>query len=142
MAKELEDFVAAILDKHRYLLVSPVRFFPARSLDQPIYTRQVEAGKDIYGRPRRVDFMLHHPRLHPNGLVIQCMWQTKNGTTYQKHPFQVQSIAQNEFDTIMVLDGGGYHVSAKQWLINQSGKNCLVDVLSKDEFARFAAQRL
>ena len=142
MAKELEDFVAGILDKHRYVLVPPARFFPARSLEQPIYSRQLEVGKDIYGKSRRVDFMLYHPRQHPNCLVVQCMWQTEHGTTYQKYPFEVLSIAQNEFDTIIVLDGGGYHVGAKQWLINQSGKNRLLDVFSKDEFSRFAVQRL
>ena len=69
-----------MLNEREYLLVPPLRFFPARELEQPIYTRQCEIGKDIYGKKRRVDAILYHPRLYPECLVIQCKWQASGGS--------------------------------------------------------------
>ncbi len=40
-------------------------------------------------------------------LVIQCKWQVSTGSVEENYPFQVLSIQLNEFDTIIVLDGGG-----------------------------------
>ena len=135
----LEDFVADILDERGYKFVPPSRFFPAQALEQRIYTRQLEIGKDIYGKKRRVDAILYHPRVWPECLVIQCKWQARSGTVDEKYPFEVLSIGQNEFDTIIVLDGGGYSDGARQWLINQAGKTHLKHVYSQGEFQRFAA---
>lgn len=138
--KRLEDFAADILDEHGYKYVLPVRFFPMRELDQPIYTRQCEIGKDIYGKRRRVDLILYHPRLWEDCLVIQCKWQASSGSVEEKYPFEVLSIQQNEFDTIIVLDGGGYSDGAKQWLLNQAGKTKLLQVFSQGDFQRFASR--
>ena len=118
--RRLEEFIADVLNERGYLFVPPIRFFPARELAQPIYTRQCEIGKDIYGKKRRVDAILYHPRLYPECLVIQCKWQASGGSVEEKYPFEVLSIAQNQFDTIIILDGGGYSSGARQWLINQS----------------------
>ena len=136
----LEAFVADILDERGYFFVPPVRFFPARDLEQPICTHQYETGKDIYGKKRRVDTILYHPRLWADCLVIQCKWQASRGSVEEKYAYEVMSIAQNEFDTIIVLDGGGYTDAAKQWLLNQSGKNRLLHVLDQGEFSRFASR--
>ena len=83
-------------------------FFPLRELAQSLSRRQLEAGKDIYGKRRFVDLMLYHPRLWPTCLVIQCKWQASPGSMDQKFPFDVLSIQQDEYDTIILLDGGGY----------------------------------
>ena len=136
----LEDFVHDILDERSYMFVPSVRFFPTREMEQPIFTRQLEIGKDIYGKNRRVDFILYHPRLWEDCLVIQCKWQASRGSVEEKYPFEVLSIAQNEFDTIIILDGGGYTAGARQWLINQAGKNRLLDVYNQGEFSRFASK--
>ena len=138
--KRLEDFAADILEERDYLFVPHVRFFPSRELEQPIYTRQCETGKDIYGKRRRVDCILYHPRLWKDCLVIQCKWQAATGSVEEKYPFEVLSIAQNEFDTIIILDGGGYSGGAKQWLVNQGGKNKLMHVMSQGDFQRFASK--
>ena len=42
----------------------------------------------------------------------------------------------------MALGCSGYHVRAKLWLMNQSGKNRLLDAFNGDEFVRFTDQRL
>ena len=138
--RRLEAFVADILDERQYRFVPPVRFFPARAMVQPIYTRQYEIGKDIYGKNRRVDVILYHPRLWPESLVIQSKWQASRGSVEEKYPFEVLSIAQNEFDTIIILDGGGYTNGAKLWLVNQAGKNRLLHVFDQGDFSRFASR--
>lgn len=136
--QHLEDFVASILDKRGYMFVIPARFYPACELKQPIYSRQYESGKDIYGKKRKVDIVLYHPRLYRDNLAIQCKWQSSGGSVEEKYPFEIQSIARNRVDTIIILDGGGYSAGAKQWLINQSGKKRLLHVFDKNEFADFA----
>ena len=136
----LEDFVADVLDERGYRFIPRERFFPVRELEQPIFTRQYEVGKDIYGKKRRVDAILYHPRLWPECLVIQSKWQASRGSVEEKYPYEVLSIAQNEFDTIIVLDGGGYTAGAKQWLVNQAGKNRLLHVFDQGEFSRFASR--
>ena len=135
--QQLEDYVANALDKIGYIFVIPARFYPALELEQPIYTRQYEIGKDIYGKKRKVDIILYHPRLYPNNLAIQCKWQFSRGSVEEKYPFEVQSIAQNRVDTIIILDGEGYSPGAKQWLINQAGRKFLIHVFDKKEFLNF-----
>lgn len=60
----------------------------------------------------------------------------------EKHPFEVLSIAQGNYNTILLLDGGSYSDGARQWIINQSGKNCLLDVQNLGEFSRFTKAKL
>lgn len=137
----LENYVADILDDDLgYELIPPNRFFACRVLDQPIYARQVETGLDIYGKRRRVDVILYHPRLWPDCLVIQCKWQAIPGSVEQKYPYEVLCIQQDAYDTIIVLDGGGYSAGSRQWLLNQAGKNRLKHVFNQGEFARFASR--
>ena len=117
-----------------------MRFFPLRELEQAIYACQVETGSDIYGKHRFVDVMIYHPRLWPDCLAIQCKWQSSGGSVDQKYPFEVLSIQQNEVDTIILLDGGGYSPGTRQWLLNQAGKNRLKHVMDQGEFSRFASR--
>ena len=48
--------------------VSSARSFALRGLRQPIFTEQCAVGRDIYGKNRRVDFMLYHPHRWPDCL--------------------------------------------------------------------------
>lgn len=137
---QLERFAAEKLDERGYQYVLPAQFYPARVLEQTIYTRQFEIGKSIYGKNRYVDLILYHPVLWPDCLCIQCKWQTSGGSVDEKYPYEVLSIAQNDVDTIIILDGGGYSKGAKQWLINQAGKNHLKHVFDQGEFARFVSK--
>lgn len=136
--KHLEDYVAGELTDAGYEAVwPPFLIWAMREMSQPVYAAQVEVGRDIYGKMRRVDYLLFHPLKHPRGLVIQCKWQSVGGTVDQKYPFEVLCIAQGEFDTIIILDGGGYAPGAEQWLRSQAGKNRLKHVFDQGEFHRF-----
>lgn len=135
----LESQVRGLLDEE-YERVGSQRFFAARCLEQPIYAKQVIAGTNIYAKSRRVDFILYHLQKWPECLVIQCRWQASRGTTDEKFPFEVECIAQGNFETVVVLDGGGYSEGAKQWLLAQRGKRRLVDVCDMGEITRWQTQ--
>ena len=136
----LERFVSEKLDERGYRDVPPAQFYPARVLEQTIYTKQFEIGKSIYGKNRCVDLILYHPALWPECLCIQCKWQASSGSVEEKYPFEVLSIAHSDVDTIIILDGGGYSDGAKLWLINQAGKNRLKHVFNQGEFSRFVTK--
>ena len=67
-----------------YEEVTPGRFFALRELRQPIFAEQCYTGRDIYGKNRRVDFILYHPQRWSNCLVIQCKWQASAGSVDEK----------------------------------------------------------
>lgn len=137
--RTLENAINDLLSEE-YEQVSPARFFALRELRQPIFAEQCPIGCDIYGKQRRIDFILFHPQRWTDCLVIQCKWQASPGSVDEKFPFEVLSIQLNEFDTIIVLDGGGYSDGAEQWLRGQAGKNKLRHVLNLGEVSRFHSQ--
>lgn len=132
---ELEDYAAKLLKEKGYAEVDKNQFFAMREKEKPIFTRQIEIGEDIYERQRRVDIILYHPHLWAECLVVQCKWQESEGSVDEKYPFEVLSIQKNKYDTIIVLDGGGYAEGAERWLRAQAGKKRLKYVVSRDEFA-------
>ena len=138
--KWLEAFVAQHLDQRDYRLVKRSEFDQERTLKDPIYTTQYEVGESIYGKRRRVDLILYHPVLHPSCLCIQCKWQSSGGSVEEKYPYEVESIAQGGYDTIIILDGGGYTPGARQWLVDQAGRRRLKYVFDQGEFSRFVSK--
>lgn len=139
--KMLERAVRALLSS-KFKKVDRSRFSEHLASGQPVFTGQYKIGKDIYGKARHADFILFHPTRQPNCLVIECKWQKARGTADEKYPFLVQSINCNEYDTIVVLDGGGYSRAAMMWLRSQVGKKKLRDVFDLSEFALFVSQDL
>ena len=123
-----------------YEQVSPKHFFALTELKQPIFAHQCTTGKDIYGKKRRVDFILYHPLRWKDCLVIQCKWQASRGSVEEKYPFEVLSIQTTSIPTIIVLDGGGYSKGAKDWLMGQAGKTKLLHIFSIGELQRFASK--
>ena len=137
----LEQSVEELLVQAGYDPVSSAPlFFALREMEQPIYARQCPTGRDIYGKRRRVDFILYHSRKWPDSLVIQCKWQASSGSVEDKYPFEVLSIQLDGYPAIILLDGGGYTVGAAQWLKGQAGKNQLKHVFSLGDFQRFASR--
>lgn len=138
----LEAFVEGILEDARYEKVHSSLFFAMREMQQPIYAPQCDLGRDLYGKVRRVDFILYHPTKWPDCLVIQCKWQASSGSVEEKYPFEVLSTNLNPYPTIILLDGGGYSAGAAQWLRLQAGQNSLRHVYSQGDFQRFVARGL
>ncbi len=136
--KRLERFASEILEERGYRYTEPHRFLPMREKNQPIYSRQFETGKSIYDKRRLVDLILYHPKQYPSCLAIQCKWQASGGSVEEKYPYEVLCIQQSQYNTMILLDGGGYSDGARQWLLEQSGKNRLEQVFNQGEFANFA----
>ena len=137
----LEQSVQALLLQAGYdpVPTAPL-FFAMRDMGQPIYAHQCETGRDIYGKQRRVDFILYHPRKWPESLVIQCKWQASRGSVEEKYPFEVLNIQVDGYPAIILLDGGGYSHGAEQWLKGQAGKIQLKHVFNLGDFQRFASR--
>lgn len=138
--KYLQLSVANLLLEGDYEEVEARRFFAMLYMDQPIFAQECPIGKDIYGKNRRVDIILYHPLRWKECLVIQCKWQASRGSIEEKYPFEVLSIQLNEFQTIIVMDGGGYSKGAENWLKAQAGKKKLLHVMNLGEFQRFQTQ--
>ena len=121
---ELEDFIANILEKRGYTRVEPKKFEPSKHLKQPIYTRQYNAGKNIYDTTSKVDFVIYHPEKHHKCLIIEAKWQQTGGSVDEKYPFLILNIKDKyPYETILILDGGGYKQGAREWIGNQVGGN-------------------
>ena len=91
-----EDYIRDWLNDLEYIEVSQGNFFNLRCLQQPIYASQCTVGKNIYGKNRRVDFILYHPQRWRDCLVIQSKWQASSGSVEEKLAFEVLSIEINE----------------------------------------------
>ena len=139
--KQLAEFVDNLLQDYGYVKVSQARFFALCSLRQPIYARECNVGKTLYGGVRRVDFILYHPVKWSDCLVIECKWQSSSGTVDQKYPYFVDSINKNPQPAIIVLDGDGQSRRSGEWLKKQAGKGKLLKVMNQGETAKFASER-
>ena len=141
--KILENFVVDIFASKNYLEVPRVRFEPSKTLEQPIFAKQFHTGTNIYNKNRYVDFIAYHPVKQPQGLVIQCKWQSSSGSVEEKYPFEVLSIFKDTIPAIVILDGGGYSEGAKNWLVDQANNGSyLIGVFDQGEFIRWSKNRL
>ena len=121
-----------------YEYVDKRQFLRNKDLGLPVFTEQYPVGNGIYGKPMKCDFMLYHPERWPDCLVIESKWQQSGGSVDQKFPFLVLCIEASGYQSIIVLDGGGYSEGAEAWLRNQAGSKCLKHVFSMSEIQRFA----
>jgi hypothetical protein len=137
----LEKYITDRLDERGYTHISREKFMPARYLKQPLYARKFRLCKTIYGANQEVDFIVYHPDLWPDNLVIESKWQQSGGTVDEKFPYLVLNImTQYKTPTIILLDGGGYKKGAEAWLRRQSHKGDLLDVFGMNEFNKWVNQ--
>lgn len=107
--------------------------------ERPVYCTQVRIGNNIYDTALKCDFLLFHPEKWPKGLVIEAKWQQVGGSVDEKYPFLVLSIRKSIFETILLLDGGGYRPGAERWLRGQTD-NKLLHVFNLTEFITWVNQ--
>lgn len=102
-----------------------------------IFATQFKLCKGIYGTPIRCDFILRNSAIHPEGLIIESKWQQSKGSVDEKFPYLERNIREKyPFDTIVVLDGGGYKPSADEWLRSKVGGN-FIGVFNMMEFRTY-----
>lgn len=80
------------------------RNFGARNLT--IYT-EVNVGKTIIGKNRRIDVLLIHEP-DQKALAVECKWQASGGTTDEKIPYALQDIAAMWIPGCLAYGGGGW----------------------------------
>lgn len=137
--QSLENFVRSLCSDS-YQFVERKHFESLKTLGRPIFTSQYSISKDIYGKDRKVDFILYRPGRWPQGLIIQCKWQGVSGSVEQKYPFEVECIKQDKVPAIIVLDGSGYSKGAQSWLKQQVDGRYLLHVFSQGELQRLASR--
>lgn len=103
------------------------------AFEKPSYAKQVHIGDTIYGTDLISDFLLFHPDKWPLGLVIEAKWQQVGGTVDEKYPYFVMNIWASEYQTILVLDGGGYREGAERWVRSMQRHN-LLHIFNMTEF--------
>lgn len=134
------SIIENILVKKGYQFVDSKKFKPATYLEQPIYSRKVHIGKSIYGANLFCDFILYHPKKHPNYLVIEARWQESSGTVDEKYPYLALNIKeQSPYETIIILDGHGYRNGAEKWLKRQVGDR-LKNLFNMSEFKKWVGK--
>lgn len=131
----LERVVLHALDDNKYTFIAPKDFEEACNSTRPLYTKQVVATKGIYGTPLKHDFMLYHPEKWPDKLVIECKWQQVSGSVDEKYPYNVLNVKERYIcPAIILLDGEGFKVGAREWLRAQVDGVKLLHVFSMMEF--------
>ena len=135
---QLETFVENRLRREDYTYVVNTKFLASmKALTQPLYYSQICVGKTIYGTSHKCDFIIFHPSKHPKGLIIEAKWQQGGGTVDEKYPYLVENLKHSQYDSIIIIDGGGYRKGALQWLKEQKGGR-LKYVFSMAEFTKWA----
>jgi hypothetical protein len=96
--------------------------------------RQVSLGASIYGTPINADFRVFGLKQYPDGLIIECKWQSASGSVDEKFPYLVLNIKERfPLPTMVVLSGKGYKPGAEEWLRRQVD-DWLVAVMDLEEF--------
>ena len=67
-------------------------------------------------------------------MVIQAKWQQSKGSVDEKFPFLIINLKEkNPFQSLVVIDGGGYRSDAITWMKEQIDDK-LIGVFSYSEF--------
>lgn len=117
-------------------------FSDRTALQRPIFARNVKIGQNIYQTPLTADYILYSPRLNPTKRVIRCFWQEQSGSAERKRPFDVFSIQKSDYQTIIIIEGGGFSAGAEKWLRDQQGSRNVLRVLNFRQFQHFYVTEL
>ena len=98
------------------------------------YAKKHDNGPGAYGKGYEVDFIIFHRKFHSDFLCIKCLWQSNIVNDSHEYVFDVASIAQGEYNTVIVIGDKIYDASLKKWLFDQAGRNKLMGVFYWDKF--------
>ena len=134
--EQLKKSIGDILQSRNYSLVNKADFDRLVLGNNPIYTTDYPNGRGVYGTGYKADIALFHPDFHPDILCIQCRSQQISGSTDSKFPYDVLSIKEGKYGTIIILDGDKHRAKAKEWLRNHTGRNKLRGVFDYKNFSK------
>ena len=131
--KSFENNIEAQLVNQGYKKVKAKDFNKlSQESSDKIYASQFLLGENIYNGRQIVDFIISRQNAEP--LVIQAKWQQSKGSVDEKFPFLIINLKEkNLFQSLVVIDGGGYRSDAITWMKEQIDDK-LIGVFSYSEF--------
>ena len=131
--RSFEKNIEAQLLNLGYKKVKSSKFLElSKHSNEKMFASQFNLGKNIYKTKQIVDFII--TRADDTPLVIQAKWQQSKGSVDEKFPFLVINLKEESpFDSLIVIDGGGYRSDAVTWMKEQID-NKLLGVFSYSEF--------
>ena len=131
--RSFEKNIEAQLLNLGYKKVKSSKFLElSKHSNEKMFASQFNLGKNIYKTKQIVDFII--TRADDTPLVIQAKWQQSKGSVDEKLPFLVINLKEESpFDSLIIIDGGGYRSDAVTWMKEQID-NKLLGVFSFSEF--------
>lgn len=131
--RSFEKNIEAQLLNLGYKKVKSSKFLElSKHSNEKMFASQFNLGKNIYKTKQIVDFII--TRADDTPLVIQAKWQQSKGSVDEKFPFLVINLKEESpFDSLIVIDGGGYRSDAVTWMKEQID-NKLLGIFSFSEF--------
>ena len=98
---------------------------------------EVPLGRGLW-KGIRCDFIVSGIALYPDGLGVECKWQSSVGSADEKLAYTVLNIRECYPIPTIILCSGGELAGAMAWAKGQVGGN-LVGVMNTDEFIRWVS---
>ena len=136
---DLHEYVNNLLLYLGYQFVDKSKFMGSKS-KKMIYTKVYPNGPGCYATGYSVDFVVFHHEHHKDLLGIQCRWQGGGENVDNEYPFDVASIAEGDYNTIIIVGDRKSNTDSKNWLFEQAGKSKLMGVFYWDEFRKSVSE--
>lgn len=109
------------------LLPIQIQVMSTLSGGSPCYVKQAQFAKSIYEVPWKIDFIVYHAALFPDGMLVEVKQQSVAGSVDEKYPFVVLSLRHNTPAKGAVFVGGGaVRACVEDWLLSQECADLLV----------------
>lgn len=136
---DLHEYVNDLLVYLGYQYVDKSKFASSKS-KKMIYTKAYPNGPGCYATGYSVDFVVFHHEHHRDFLGIQCRWQGNGENVDNEYPFDIASIAEGDYNTIIIVGDNKSNVDSKEWLFKQTGKDKLMGVFYWNEFRKSVSE--
>lgn len=139
--KCMENAIESILRTKKYHKFNMRDLIANPDFNDAIYVPQYRKFTSIYGKELRLDFFVVHPKRWPEGLAIECKWQSSTGTVDEKYPYVVASFLALPCPAAIFIAGGGYNDRARDWILGQESDRLIV-IEGMDRIMRWANAQL
>lgn len=119
----LEDQINSLITSKGYARLAKQ---PEGAAGYNWYIKQHRKFSTVYGGQMRLDFFIYHQTKWPDGLAVECKWQSSPGTVDEKFPYVVENLKNLPIPSVIMLAGGGYRPSALEWIKKQSSDTLTV----------------
>lgn len=110
--------------------------------DVPCYLRQFNEIQNWYGAQWKVDFCIFHPVKYPNGLLIECKWQSSSGSAEDKLLATLVGLDESDYPSVLSICGKGVRSEIISALRRRSHMRKVEIVEGFDDFLIWAQNNL